>query len=191
MKQYMTIAPDGRVDSLHDIPDGDDPPTADGFAVAEVPMPFAGWPAAPTPTSVLHWQGGSFVWKETATLDEIKAAKSAEITRDRIATDSDRFVYQGLSIRTADKDIFDLLIADARISKGQGMPPNWPGGWKAIENSYVLINTVDEWNAFFIAMYDAGISNFNRSQQLKAQVSAATTAAEVTAIQWNQPTGVA
>lgn len=143
------------------------------------------WAARPSATSKMNYISATVApeWVEIATLDEIKAAKSAEITRDRIATDSDRFTYQGLSIRTADKDMFDLLVADARISKG-GMPPNWPGGWKAIENSYVPISTVAEWNAFFIAMYDAGISNFTHSQQLKALVGAATTPEQVAAIAW-------
>lgn len=183
---YADVLPDGRVRACFE---WGGPPfaldQAEGEPVLlEAPIDWRG----PTPTSVLHCIEGAVVWVETASLAEIKAAKSAEITRERIATDSDHFTYQGqggqsLSIRTADKDMFDLLIADARISKG-GMPPNWPGGWKAIENSYVPISTVEQWNAFFIAMYDAGIDNFNHSQQLKARISAATTPEQVAAIHW-------
>jgi len=117
-------------------------------------------------------------------LSTLKAQKTAEITQARLAADADHFVYQGKAIRTAEKDMNDLLVSDARISKGVGMPPNWPGGWKAVDNSFVQIASVDEWNAFFTAMYDAGIANFMHSQDLKAKIAAATTPEEVNAITW-------
>lgn len=183
---FAEVAPDGRYIQCIAVELPTDAlilPTDPANTVHPVTAPPA-WGNG-TPTKVLHFIEGAEKWVETATLDQLKEAKQAEITRARIATDSDRFVYQGLSIRTADKDMFDMLIADARISKGQGMPPNWPGGWKAIENSYVLISTVAEWNTFFIAMYDAGINNFNHSQQLKARISAATTPEQVAAISWD------
>lgn len=147
----------------------------------------AGWPKSNSPTEELWISNGALHWLETATLDELKARKSAEITADRLASDAGFFSYGGLSIRTADKDIFDMLIAHARIMMGDGMPPNWPGGWKAIENEYVPIPTIAEWRPFFTAMYDAGIDNFNRSQQLKARISAASTPEQVAAIKWDQP----
>lgn len=139
--------------------------------------------AAPTPTHDYLWINGAPQWVETLTLDALKERKRAEITAARLTADADHFTYQGVKIRTADKDMFDLLVADARISKGQGMPPNWPGGWIGVDG-IVYISTKEEWDPFFIAMYDAGISNFMYSQQLKAEIEDAATAAAIEAIIW-------
>lgn len=150
-------------------------------------------PTPPTDTSKPTWPAGAtaIVWVETRTLDELKIAQKAKITADRIAADTDKFTYTytdstgssvSKEIRTADKDMFDMLVADARIQKG--FPANWPGGWKAIDNSYVPIANVDQWNTFFTAMYDAGIANFNHSQTLKTNIDNATTPEGVAAIVW-------
>lgn len=186
--QYALSYADGEV---YGFADCDTIPVLSDGCIAHVMVERVnGWPGSASPTAKLYIANGELYSVETASLDELKAMKTAEITAQRIAADSDKFTYNGLSIRTAEKDMFDLLIADARISKG-GMPPNWPGGWKAIENSYVPISTVDEWNAFFIAMYDAGIANFTRSQQIKARIAAATAPEEIAAITWSMNLEVA
>lgn len=133
-----------------------------------------------------YWIDGEVVWRIDIPIEELKTRKRAEITAARIAADSDKFTYQGKAIRTADKDMFDLLLTDGRISKCPAgeMPPNWLGGWKAIDNSYLALPTRADWDAFYIAMYDAGIDNFRHSQELKAQLEAATTVEEVAAIVW-------
>lgn len=141
---------------------------------------------APTPTHEARWLDDRPQWIETADLPALKLRKRAEITQDRLAADADHFVYQGKAVRSAEKDILDLLIADARWNKGK--PANWPGGWLAIDNSYVIISTKEQWDAFFIAMYDAGIDNFMWSQQLKARVLAAQAPDDLAAIQWTAPT---
>lgn len=200
MKKYMSVAPDGRIDSVYEVDDapvplpaeqegppapGEPAPVVDGFEVHEVTTDTfdRGWPVAPSDTSVLRLIDGAIVWAETATLEQIKARKRAAITAQRLALDGDHFTYLGHAIRTADKDMFDLLVADARISKGVGMPANWVGGWVGI-NSVLPIATREEWDAFFIAMYDTGIENFMHSQHVKALIDNATTAEDVEAIQW-------
>lgn len=142
---------------------------------------LAGVETALTGTGAM-FEGGQVVTDTSDSLDALKARKRAEITQDRINADADHFTYQGKSIRTADKDMMDLLVADARWNKG--LPSNWPGGWKAVDDTYVAIGTKDDWDAFFIAMYDAGISNFDHSQKLKAQLDAATTPEDVAAVKW-------
>lgn len=132
------------------------------------------------PESKLY--GGIVVTNRALTIDELKDRKRAEITRQRLAADGDHFEFQGKQIRTADKDMLDLLVADARWRKGK--PANWPGGWKAIDDTYVRIDLVEEWDAFFVAMYDTGIDNFMHSQALKAALEAATTPSEIQAITW-------
>lgn len=165
----------------------DEGPNDVDFAHQATAAPVTSWPATDSPTKELHIDAaGELYWVETATLAQLKEYKTAEITSQRLAADSDHFVYQGHAIRTADKDMFDLLIANARIMmSAPQMPTNWPGGWKDINNSYLIISTVDQWKAFFIAMYDTGIVNFMYSQQLKAMIFAAQTPEAVAAINWN------
>lgn len=132
--------------------------------------------------------GGERTSDVAETLDTLKARKRAEITRQRLAADSGHFVYQGHAIRTADKDMFDLLIANARISMSTEMPANWPGGWKDMNDGYLPIGSVDSWKQFFIAMYDTGIANFTHSQALKDAIASAATAEDVAAIYWGMQT---
>lgn len=188
MKTFISVRPDGSVDSFYQR-NADDPALViPGMSIVELVGPtVTGFGGQPSASHTLYWTAAKGLhWLETATLAELKVRKRAQITADRLAADADKFVYQTKQIRTAEKDIFDLLIADARMKKG--WPPNWPGGWKAMDDTYLMIGTIAEWDAFFIAMYDAGIANFQKSQNLKANISAATTAEQVAAIQWNQPT---
>lgn len=188
MKKYIAIeTATGRVDAVYEVGDDGNPPVFDDHDVLPAGSDFdKGWPPAPSDTAVLHVLDGNLQWVETATLEEVRQRKRQEITACRIAADNDHFVYQDKMIRTADKDMFDLLVADARINKCTDgkMPPNWPGGWKAMDNSYLPISSPDAWNAFFIAAYDAGIGNFMKSQSLKQQIDSATTFQEIEAIKW-------
>jgi hypothetical protein len=150
------------------------------------------------------FEGGCLTTDNSTSVETLKERKRAEITAARLKADSDHFTYTYTvqvavpateeaeattqdveltkDIRTADKDMFDLLATDARMQKG--WPSNWPGGWKAIDNTYLPIATKEEWDAFFIAAYDAGVNNFLHSQELKALLEAATTAEEIAAISW-------
>lgn len=190
MTQFLAIDSEDRIAFACGQPDAPDlvgpaaptPPDADGYRFIPWQDPVA-LSAAPTPTSELRCVDDAPQWVETAPLAAIKERKRAEITAARLTADADHFTYQGVKIRTADKDMTDLLVADARISKGQGMPPNWPGGWIGVDG-IVQISTKEEWDPFFVAMYDAGISNFMYSQQLKAEIEDAATTEQVLAISW-------
>ncbi|MGJ9420478.1 hypothetical protein ACHAC9_22380 [Massilia sp. CMS3.1] len=166
----LPIAQQWRVAVPTSLLAGDQPTIA-----AEIEHALTSDPASPL-------SGGTVVIDRTLTLAEAKTRKRAEITRARLSADSDHFKFGERAIRTADKDIVDLLIADARWRKGK--PINWPGGWKTMDDSDVPISTVAEWDTFFCAMYDAGINNFQRSQALKNQLAVATTPEQVAAITW-------
>mgnify|MGYP006915277066 CR=1 FL=1 len=58
--------------------------------------------------------------------------------------------------------------------KHAALPTGWPGGWKAIDNTYVTIDTIEKWNSFYDTMYATGMANFAKAQQLKAQLDVAT-----------------
>lgn len=185
---FAEVTPDLRYVQCHafELPSEIAPePAHNGNTLVPVAAPPATWVGG-SPTEVLHLIDGAEQWVETADLPALKLRKRAEITRDRLAADADHFEYQGKAIRTAEKDLFDILIADARWNKSK--PANWPGGWLAVDDSYVLIDTKEEWDAFFIAMYDTGIFNFFWSQQLKARVFAAQAPEELATIRWAAPT---
>ncbi len=58
------------------------------------------------------------------------------------------------------------------------------GGWKTMDNSYIAISTIEEWKAFYSAMYTTGINNFIKAQQLKTAVDLATSVNKVLEIEW-------
>ena len=53
-----------------------------------------------------------------------------------------------------------------------------------MDYDYVPISTVEEWKSFYSSMYNRGINNFIKAQQLKTAVETATTFAEVENVVW-------
>jgi len=72
------------------------------------------------------------------------------------------------------------------VSLNSAMPPGWAsvGGWKAVDNTYVVIPDIAAWKAFYLSMFAAGNANFAKAQTLKAQLAAATTVEQINAIVW-------
>lgn len=138
---------------------------------------------APSPTSRLTWNAGAPAWVETATLDELRAAKDGEINAAREAANRS-FVYATKTIRCLPLDRSDIDGTNGYVSLFGVFPDNWPGGWKAQDNSYVAIATVDDWKAFYKAMVDQGNVNFHHAQDLKTQLANATTTDQIAAITW-------
>jgi hypothetical protein len=184
MKQYARLAVDGTVLGLFDLPDDENPDCGDDIVV-ENPTPFPpGWPPGPSSTSELKFISGAMAWVEMATLDDLKAAKNVEIVKARVAADFDSFEFGGKHIAVDEASFRQIQATNGEVALTQQLPINWPGGWKAIDNTYVAIPTVGSWITFYQAMVQAGLTNFNKSQVLKAAVAAATTPAQVTAIVW-------
>jgi len=139
------------------------------------------------------FEGGILSIDSTISLELMKVRKIAEITAARLRADADHFIYSytdsngdtvSKDIRTGNKDMIDLLTTNSYITLFGDFDEDWPGGWKAIDNTYVQITTVEQWKDFFKRMYKTGIANFKKSQLLKAQIEAATTLEEVQAINW-------
>jgi hypothetical protein len=139
------------------------------------------------------FEGGIPSIDGTVSLEIVKARKNSEITAARLKADADHFIYSytdsdgnaiSKDIRTGNKDMIDLLTTNSYITLFGDFDEDWPGGWKAIDNTYVQIATLDQWKDFFKCMYKTGIANFKKSQLLKAQIEAATTVEEVAAINW-------
>lgn len=143
------------------------------------------WPG-PTPTSVLSWlpEETDPSWVETATISELKASKNSEINSARLTANRTSFEFMNKVIACDELSRSDIDAVNGIIAITNAMPPNWVGGWKAVDNTYVLIPDVATWISFYGAMVQKGSSNFAHAQALKATLASVNTPEEITAIQW-------
>jgi len=65
-----------------------------------------------------------------------------------------------------------------------GFPDGFPGSWKATDKTMLPLADVDAFRAMYASMTAQGTENFNHSQELKAQLAAASTPDAIAAIQW-------
>jgi hypothetical protein len=130
------------------------------------------------------WDGDSFIPPPGPSLAQLKAAKNAEINAARLAANLSTFTHAGKAIACDQLSRSDIDGTNGFVALYGSMPPGWPGGWKAVDNTYVAIADVAAWKAFYSSMFAAGNANFAKAQTLKAQLDAATTAAQVAAIVW-------
>lgn len=119
-----------------------------------------------------------------ASLLELKDAKRSEINAARLAANFSMFTHAGKQIACDQLSRSDIDGANGFVSLHGVLPPGWPGGWKAMDNTYVAIASVNDWKAFYSSMFAAGNANFAKAQTLKNQLDAATTAEEVALIAW-------
>ena len=113
-----------------------------------------------------------------------KAAKDLEINGWRMAANFSTFTHLGKVIACDRLSRSDIDAANGEIVNRGAMPVGWPGAWKAVDNTFILIADVVAWKAFYAAMFAAGNANFARSQNLKTQLTAATTPVQVAALAW-------
>lgn len=119
-----------------------------------------------------------------AALAQAKAAKGQEINTWRLQANRSTFTHAGKLFACDELSRSDIDGTNGYVSLMGVMPPDWPGAWKAIDNTYLPISTVAGWREFYTAMYAEGAANFMHAQELKAQLAAATTLAQVAAITW-------
>lgn len=117
-------------------------------------------------------------------LEDLKAAKNAEINTARLVANRGTFTHAGKVFACDELSRSDIDGANGMIANLGAMPPGWPGGWKAVDNTVLPIATVADWKAFYGSMFASGNANFIHSQDLKTALAAATTAAQVAAIVW-------
>lgn len=129
------------------------------------------------------WDGEHYT-PAAVDLAPLKAAKNAEINAARLAASFSTFTHAGKAIACDQLSRSDIDGTNGFVSLYGAMPPGWPGGWKAVDNTYVPIATVGDWKAFYASMFAAGNANFAKAQALKTQLDAAATAEEVAAIAW-------
>lgn len=119
-----------------------------------------------------------------AALNVVKEAKKMEINLARLSANQTSFTHATKEIACDPLSRGDIDGTQGYVINANALPAGWPGGWKTIDNSYVVISTVDDWKSFYTSMYMQGLYNFGKAQTLKTAVDNATTAAEVAAIGW-------
>ncbi len=184
MKQYFRLGEDGLVVAILDLEDDEELEGVEGEVVENLePFP-RGWPSGPTATSVLKCVDGEVVWHESATLADLKASKNTYINDSRLKANRSTFTYSGKQIACDELSRSDIDAVNGIVSVTQALPENWAGGWKTVDNTYVVINSVATWINFYKAMVAEGTANFGKAQAMKTALAAATTAEEIEAIQW-------
>lgn len=135
---------------------------------------------------VIDFSGSMVVAKNPPadTLSELKEKKKAEITKARAEASLGEFTYLGKLISCDQLSRSDIDGTNGYVVSHNEFPGGWPGAWKAVDNTYVSLASVEDWKAFYSSMVTQGVANFIKSQTLKAQVDACTTKAQVSAINW-------
>jgi len=117
-------------------------------------------------------------------LAALKVKKNEEVNACRLAANFTTFPHAGKVFSCDALSRSDIDGANGMIANLGAMPPGWPGGWKAVDNTVLPIATVADWKAFYGSMFASGNANFIHAQDLKTALAAATTAAQVAAIVW-------
>lgn len=138
--------------------------------------------AQPTATHTFDYD--TKTWVDPRSLAGVKDSQKALINTWRATANQTSFTYSGKNIACDQLSRSDIDAVNGEISLTGSFPAGWPGGWKAIDNTYVVISDVPTWTAFYQAMTAQGTANFAHAQSLKAAVEAANSIAEVEAIVW-------
>jgi hypothetical protein len=117
-------------------------------------------------------------------VDQLKAAKNAEINVERAAANTSSFDHGGKTFSCDQLSRSDIDGVNGYVALYGALPPGFPGAWKAVDNTYLPIADVDAWKVFYTAMVAKGAANFAHAQELKAHLAAATTPEAVAAIIW-------
>lgn len=132
-----------------------------------------------------QWQVQSLSPEQSAAnLAAAKAAKNEAINAARLAANRTTFTHGGKVFACDELSRGDIDGINGFVALNSAMPPGWPGGWKAVDNTYLPVPDVDAWKAFYGSMVAAGNANFAHAQTLKAALAEATTTAEINAIVW-------
>ncbi len=121
---------------------------------------------------------------EDGLLRSAKLHKANLINVWRQEANFSQFTYGGKQIACDQLSRSDIDAVCGHVSLFGTFPANFPGGWKTMDNSYVVLGSVDAFKTMYQAMTTQGTMNFARSQALKAALQAATTIEQVEAITW-------
>lgn len=141
-------------------------------------------PAPPDdPMRTWAWDADKRRWVAVPTLAAIKAAKNTEINTEHERANL-RFAYAGKWFQADAQSWQQITAVQGWVSDADALPPDFPGYWKADDNSLTPIADAATWRQFYAAAIARGTANFRTSESLKASLADAESAEEVEAIQW-------
>ena len=117
-------------------------------------------------------------------LQAAKTAKSLQINQWRATANQSNFTHSGKTIACDALSRSDIDAVAGSIALTGAFPAGFPGAWKAMDNSYVMLPDVTAFKAMYASMTLQGTINFGHSQDLKAAVAAATDVDAVDAVVW-------
>ena len=120
-----------------------------------------------------------------ANLINAKTQKNAEINEARLKANFSTFQHLDKTFACDQLSRSDIDGTNGFVSLYGTLPQGWQGGWKAVDNSYIAITSVNDWKAFYSSMFAQGNANFLHAQSLKTNLEQATTLQEVQAITWD------
>ena len=156
---------------------------ADGLALAYTDAQRAA--KAARPGAWAQWSNASMQWLDPRSLQDLKAQKNSQINAARLAANQASFSHAGKAVACDPLSRSDIDATKGYVSLNGVLPADWPGGWKALDNSYLPIADVDAWKAFYASMFAQGNANFAHAQTLKGQLDSASTTEQIQAITWN------
>lgn len=129
------------------------------------------------------WDGEKFS-PTIIDLSQLKSEKNTEINEARLKANFSTFQHLSKTFACDQLSRSDIDGTNGFVSLYGSLPPGWPGGWKAVDNTYIAITSVNDWKAFYSGMFAQGNANFLHAQSLKVRLEQATTMQEVQAITW-------
>lgn len=147
--------------------------------------PHAATEAALVADGSLLSSGVVVALSDTQDIEAVRARKRAEINAARWMANNTTFTFAGKEIAIDPLSRSDVNGTATEILNQGALPENWPGAWKAVDNTYVAIPDLATWKSFHHAMYLQGLDNFVHSQALKAYLDdPVRTVEEVKSVQW-------
>jgi len=134
-----------------------------------------------------QWTGVAWIVLDevpAVNLSSMKEVANAAINAWRAAANLSTFQHGGKQISCDELSRSDIDGVANHIALFNSFPAGFPGGWKATDNSMIPLASVDAFRAMYASMTAQGAENFNHSQNLKAQLAAASTPEEIAAIAW-------
>lgn len=130
------------------------------------------------------WDGRDVVWE--VDLGKLKEARNAQINAWKLEANSSYFEFKGKKFAYREADRIEIQAINNVVLLTGAMPsnPDWPAAWKADDNTWLPLPDVAAWTEFNLAIAVRGTTHFKYAQQLKLQLSNATSPEEVEAVRW-------
>lgn len=117
-------------------------------------------------------------------LYEARLSRNYMINMWRAEANQTSFPYVGKQVACDQLSRSDLDGVASHVLLFGQFPEGFPNAWKAVDNTYIPLPSIDAFKDMYAAMTRQGTINFARSQQLKALVAAAADVSEVNAVTW-------